>query len=70
MKTGLFPHTNAGNFNYEEMKELKKTNVSMGVMLENVSERLTKKGMPHYLAASKRPKARLEILENSEIKIQ
>ena len=65
LELGLFPHTNAGNLNYEEMKELKKTNVSMGVMLENVSERLTEKGMPHYLAASKRPKARLEILENS-----
>ena len=65
LETGLFPHTNAGNLNYEEMKELKKTNVSMGIMLENVSERLTEKGMPHHLAASKRPKARLEILENS-----
>ena len=65
LEHGLFPHTNAGNLNYEEMKELKKTNVSMGVMLENVSERLTEKGMPHHLAASKRPKARLEILENS-----
>ncbi len=65
LETGLFPHTNAGNLNYEEMKALKKTNVSMGVMLENVSERLTEKGMPHHLAASKRPKTRLEILENS-----
>jgi 7,8-didemethyl-8-hydroxy-5-deazariboflavin synthase CofG subunit len=65
LEVGLFPHTNAGNLNYEQMKELKKTNVSMGVMLENVSERLTEKGMPHHLAASKRPKARLEILENS-----
>ena len=65
LEMGLFPHTNAGNLNYEEMKELKKTNVSMGIMLENVSKRLTEKGMPHHLAASKRPKARLEILENS-----
>jgi 7,8-didemethyl-8-hydroxy-5-deazariboflavin synthase CofG subunit len=65
LEMGLFPHTNAGNLNYEEMKELKKTNVSMGIMLENVSERLTEKGMPHHLAASKRPKTRLEILENS-----
>ena len=65
LETGLFPHTNAGNLNFEEMKELKKTNVSMGIMLENISERLTEKGMPHYLAASKRPKTRLEILENS-----
>lgn len=65
LELGLFPHTNAGNLNFEEMKELKKTNVSMGIMLENISERLTEKGMPHYLAASKRPKVRLEILENS-----
>ena len=65
LEKGLFPHTNAGNLNFEEMKELKKTNVSMGLMLENISERLTEKGMPHYLAASKRPKTRLEILENS-----
>ena len=65
LEMGLFPHTNAGNLNYEEMKELKKTNVSMGIMLENVSQRLTEKGMPHHLAASKRPKVRLEILENS-----
>ena len=65
LETGLFPHTNAGNLNFDEMKELKKTNVSMGIMLENISDRLTKKGMPHYLAASKRPQTRLKILENS-----
>ena len=65
LELGLFPHTNAGNLNFEEMKELKKTNVSMGIMLENVSERLTKKGMPHHLAASKKPQTRLKILENS-----
>lgn len=65
LEIGLFPHTNAGNLNFNEMRELKKTNVSMGIMLENVSERLTEKGMPHYLAASKRPKTRLEVLENA-----
>ncbi len=62
---GLFPHTNSGNLSFDEMKELKKTNVSMGLMLENVSERLTQKNMPHYLASSKHPKKRLEVLENS-----
>ena len=65
LEEGLFPHTNAGNLTFDEMKELQKTNVSMGLMLENVSERLSQKGMPHYLASSKRPKARLEVLENS-----
>ncbi len=65
LEAGLFPHTNAGNLTKDELKELQKTNVSMGLMLENSSERLSKKGMPHYLAASKRPKARLEVLDNS-----
>jgi FO synthase subunit 1 len=65
IEAGLFPHTNAGNLEKEDLKELQKTNVSMGIMLENVSDRLTKKGMPHYLASSKRPKARLEVLENT-----
>ena len=45
LEKGLFPHTNAGNLNYDEMRELKKTNVSMGLMLENISKRLTEKGM-------------------------
>ena len=65
LQEGLYPHTNAGNLNYEELKELKKTNVSMGLMLESSSERLTKQGMPHHLAASKRPKARLKVLDDA-----
>ena len=65
LEMGLFPHTNAGNLSFHTLKELKKTNVSMGLMLENTSERLGEKGMPHYAAASKRPKARLKVLENS-----
>ncbi len=62
---GLFPHTNAGNLTKHELKELKKSNVSMGLMIENVSERLTEKGMPHHLAPSKHPKERLKVLENA-----
>lgn len=65
LEKGLFPHTNAGNLEISEMKELQKSNLSMGLMLENISERLTERGMPHYLAASKRPKTRMKILENS-----
>lgn len=65
LSKGLFPHTNAGNLTKDELKELKKTNTSLGLMLENSSERLTKKGMPHYLADSKKPKKRLKVLENA-----
>ena len=67
LERGLFPHTNAGNIDKETMKELKKTNVSIGLMLENVSDRLSEKDMPHFFAASKRPKARIEVLENAGI---
>ncbi|MEW6042703.1 MAG: 7,8-didemethyl-8-hydroxy-5-deazariboflavin synthase subunit CofG [Thermoproteota archaeon] len=62
---GLFPHTNAGNLTKSEINDLKKTNVSMGLMLENSSERLTHKDMPHHMAPSKHPKARLRVLENA-----
>ncbi|RNJ79622.1 MAG: 7,8-didemethyl-8-hydroxy-5-deazariboflavin synthase subunit CofG [Nitrosopumilus sp. B06] len=65
LEAGLFPHTNAGNLHVEEIRELQKTNVSIGMMLENISPRLAEKGMPHHLAASKRPEARTEALRNA-----
>ena len=70
LNEGIFPHTNAGNLTKSEMKELQKTNVSMGMMLENSSPRLREVGMPHHDAPSKDPNARLNILKNSgELKI-
>lgn len=69
-KTGLLPHTNPGNMTREEMIQLKETNPSFGMMLENVSERLCSNGMVHELAPSKHPKARLKTLETAgELKI-
>jgi len=65
LKEGLFPHTNAGNLTKSELAELQKTNVSMGLMLENSSERLTEEGMPHHHAPSKYPKSRLGVLQNA-----
>ena len=65
LNEGLFPHTNAGNLTKSEINDLKKTNVSMGLMLENSSERLVQQNMPHELAPSKYPKARLKVLENA-----
>ena len=65
LNEGVFPHTNAGNLTKSEMKELQKSNVSMGIMLENSSERLREKGMPHEDAPSKEPKVRLNVLKNA-----
>ena len=70
LNEGVFPHTNAGNLSKDEMRELQKTNVSMGLMLENSSPRLREIGMPHHNAPSKEPSTRLNILRNSgELKI-
>jgi 7,8-didemethyl-8-hydroxy-5-deazariboflavin synthase CofG subunit len=65
LNEGLFPHTNAGNLTKSEMNELKKTNVSLGLMLENASARLSKSGMAHEFAPSKHPKARLRVLKDA-----
>lgn len=64
-ETGLLPHTNAGTLNYDELSLLKKTNVSLGCMLETSSERLSGKDMPHEYAPSKNPRARIRVLENA-----
>ncbi|MDE1862826.1 MAG: 7,8-didemethyl-8-hydroxy-5-deazariboflavin synthase subunit CofG [Thaumarchaeota archaeon] len=65
LKEGLFPHTNAGNLTKAEMAGLKKSNASIGLMLENSSPRLSQKGMPHEFAPSKNPRARIRTLENA-----
>ena len=65
LNEGIFPHTNAGNLSKDEMKILRKTNASMGLMLETSSKRLRQKGMPHYDAPSKEPSTRIEILKNA-----
>ena len=45
--TGLLPHTNAGSLTKKEMAMLKSTNVSLGMMLENASEKLLELGKAH-----------------------
>lgn len=64
-KTGLLPHTNQGTITRDEMVQLKEVNPSLGMMLENVSERLSANDMPHEHAPSKHPKVRLKTLETA-----
>lgn len=61
LAAGLLPHTNAGILSRSDMIALKPVNVSLGLMLENVSERLCEKGMPHHRAPDKRPAKRIEM---------
>ena len=63
-ETALLPHTNAGNFSYEDMKKLKEYNISMGMMLESSSERLMST-IAHAKSPGKDPKIRLETIENA-----
>lgn len=62
---GLLPHTNAGILSFDEMKMLKPVNASLGLMLENVSPRLSEKGMPHFSAPDKDPAVRLRMLREA-----
>jgi FO synthase len=65
LELGLLPHTNAGILSSAEMERLKVRNVSLGLMLENVSPRLGQKGMPHHRAPDKRPERRLAMLDEA-----
>jgi 7,8-didemethyl-8-hydroxy-5-deazariboflavin synthase CofG subunit len=65
LEEDLLPHTNAGLMNREEMAALKPLNVSMGLMLENISPRLRGKGEVHYYAPDKDPALRLEMMRHA-----
>lgn len=61
-ETGLLPHLNPGVMTKEEMAALREVSISMGIMLETVSDRLSQKGGCHYGSPDKDPKVRLDTL--------
>ena len=61
LSLGFLPHTNAGPLSFEEMKLLKRVNVSMGLMLEQLTPKLLQ--TVHRHAPSKLPAVRLQQLE-------
>jgi len=64
----FLPHTNVGPLSYSEMKSLKQVNVSMGLMLEQITPKLLK--TVHANAPSKNPINRIQQLEQAgELKI-
>jgi len=64
-ETTLLPHVNAGTLTDAEIDMLKPVSASMGMMLETVSRRLTRKGMPHHACPDKTPVQRLRTLERA-----
>jgi len=64
-QTTLLPHVNAGTLTSDEIDMLRPVSASMGMMLETVSRRLTRKGMPHHACPDKVPTQRLRTLERA-----
>ena len=64
-KTGLLPHANPGVMDRAALARLKDSNVSVGLMLENVSPRLMRDGLPHAQAPDKVPALRLRTIEEA-----
>lgn len=62
-ESSLFPHVNPGVMNERDLAALREVNVSMGLMLETVSERLLAPGMAHDNAPDKVPARRLKTIE-------
>ncbi len=67
-ETNLLPHVNAGTLSDDEIDLLKPVSASMGMMLETVSRRLVRKGMPHHGCPDKIPLQRLRTLERAGVK--
>lgn len=61
--TGLVPHVNAGTLTGEEVARLREVAGSMGMMLENISRRLSRPGMAHHACPDKAPLLRLRTIE-------
>jgi FO synthase len=64
-KTGLLPHANPGVMDRASLVRLKDSNASVGLMLENVSPRLMRDGLPHAKAPDKVPALRLRTIEEA-----
>src|ERR671918_773934 len=61
-ETELLPHSNPGIMGRRDLQRLKEVNASMGLMLENISERLMSADGPHFNAPDKKPSVRLRTM--------
>lgn len=64
-ETPLLPHANPGLMERRDLEVLREVNASMGLMLENVSDRLGQAGGPHAHAPDKVPRLRLKTIESA-----
>src|SRR5215472_1515496 len=61
-ETGLLPHLNPGLLTRADLDRLRAVSVSQGIMLESISERLCRRGGPHFGSPDKDPALRLETI--------
>jgi 7,8-didemethyl-8-hydroxy-5-deazariboflavin synthase CofG subunit len=61
-ESSLLPHANPGLMGERDLAALREVNVSMGIMLETVSERLLGRGLAHDNAPDKVPARRLRTI--------
>jgi FO synthase len=61
-ETGLLPHLNPGIMTRADIDRLRAVSVSQGIMLESASERLRRRGGPHFGSPDKDPALRLETI--------
>jgi 7,8-didemethyl-8-hydroxy-5-deazariboflavin synthase CofG subunit len=64
-ETGLLPHSNCGVLEPDELAQLRPWNVSMGLMLENISPRLLGAGLAHAGSPGKEPALRIKTIEDA-----
>src|ERR1700680_1688170 len=64
-RTGLLPHANPGVMDRPALERFKDSNASVGLMLETVSVRLMRDGLPHAKAPDKVPALRLRTIEEA-----
>lgn len=64
-ETTLLPHVNAGTLADDEIERLRPVSASMGMMLETISKRLHRPGMPHHACPDKVPLQRCRTLDRT-----
>ncbi|PYP87365.1 MAG: 7,8-didemethyl-8-hydroxy-5-deazariboflavin synthase subunit CofG [Blastocatellia bacterium AA13] len=64
-ETGLLPHVNPGLMARADIEAFRRLSPSMGLMLENVSDRFASPGMAHDNAPDKIPSLRLRTIEEA-----
>jgi 7,8-didemethyl-8-hydroxy-5-deazariboflavin synthase CofG subunit len=64
-ETQLLPHSNPGVMGKGDLRRLRQVNISMGLMLENISERLLLPGGAHDNAPDKKPAVRMRTMEEA-----